>query len=143
MLRINAELSIPLRELRFTFSRSSGPGGQHVNKVSTRVTLVFDVAHSPSLTDLQRERIARAVASRLTQDGVLRIDAGEARSQAANREIALERFTRLLAGALRVRKKRTKTKPTRASIERRLGEKSKRRERKRWRSGRSHHSDSD
>lgn len=143
MFRINAELSIPLRELRFMFSRSSGPGGQNVNKVSTRVTLVFDVAHSPSLTDLQRERITRALASRLTRDGVLRIDAGEARSQAANREIALERFTRLLAGALRVRKKRTKTKPTRASIERRLGEKSKRRERKRWRSGRSHTSDSD
>lgn len=141
MLRINAELSIQLRELRFTFSRSSGPGGQNVNKVSTRVTLLFDVASSPSLSDLQRERISRALASRLTQDGILRIDAGEARSQAANREMAVERFTRLLAGALRVRKKRTKTRPTRASVERRLGEKSRRSERKRWRSGRSGDSD--
>ena len=125
-LYINDQLSIPLAELSFRFSRSSGPGGQHVQKTSTRVELLFDVASSPSLTDYQRTRIQERLASHIDSTGVLHLAAQSERSQLRNREEVLARFQVLVRGALKRRKIRRPTHPTAASIERRLHAKRKR-----------------
>jgi ribosome-associated protein len=117
---INEQLRIPLREVEFRFSQSSGPGGQHVNKSSTQVTLLFDVAQSPSLDEETRARLLERLASRLTKEGVLQISAQESRSQHQNREAAIVRFQGVLAAALRRPKVRRKTKPSRAAVEKRL-----------------------
>lgn len=126
MIRIDDRVQIPESELEFTASRGGGPGGQHVNKVASRVTLSFDVARSPSLPEADRQRLLERLASRLTNDGVLQLSSHESRSQAANREQVVERFRKLLAAALKRRKKRRDTRPTRASKERRLREKKQR-----------------
>ena len=118
--RITPSVRIPLSELSFTFSRSSGRGGQHVNKVNSRVTLWFDVQGSQSLTAEQKELIFRRLAGRINRQGMLRIDAERRRSQGANREDAVSRFTSLLRGALHVNRTRRRTKPTRAAKQRRL-----------------------
>ena len=125
-LSINDQLSIPIVELSFRFSRSSGPGGQHVQKTSTRVELLFDVASSPSLTDYQRTRIQERLASHIDSTGVLHLAAQSERSQLRNREEVLARFQALVRGALKRRKIRRPTHPTAASIERRLHAKRKR-----------------
>ncbi len=109
MIEIGGGVAISEGELRFTASRSGGPGGQHVNKVSTRVTLLFDVEGSPSLSPEQKARVLRRLASRVTKEGVLRIVSQASRSQAANRAAAIERLVRLLGGALRREKPRVKT----------------------------------
>ncbi|HMC82356.1 MAG TPA: aminoacyl-tRNA hydrolase [Candidatus Polarisedimenticolia bacterium] len=88
MIEIRDGLAIREEELRFTASRSGGPGGQNVNKVSTRVTLWFDVAGSPSLTAEQRSLIRSRLATRISKEGVLRVVSQQTRSQAANREAA-------------------------------------------------------
>lgn len=116
-------LSIPESELLFTASRSSGPGGQHVNKVSTRVTLHFDVGGSPSLTEAQRRRIASRLPTRINKSGVLKMHAQRHRSRAANRAVLVERFVALLQGALAQRTPRKKTRPSRAARDRRLQDK--------------------
>jgi ribosome-associated protein len=134
-IRINDRLSIPRGELRFTASRSSGPGGQHVNKVSSRVTLRFDLWDSPSLTDAQKRRIARKLATRITKEGLLMLHAQRHRSQAANRALLIERFADLLREALRRRRTRRKTRPTEAAVRRRLEQKRLRGRLKRQRSG--------
>ena len=118
--RITASVCIPLPEISFTFSRSSGKGGQHVNKVNSRVTLWFDVDSSPSLTDEQKQLIRRRLAGRINKQGVLQLDADRRRSQGANRDDALLRFAALLQGALHVQKTRRKTKPTRGAKKKRL-----------------------
>jgi ribosome-associated protein len=125
-LEINHVLSIGEEELLFSFSRSGGPGGQNVNKVNTRVTLCFDVAHSPSLNDEQRERIMSRLATRIDKDGVLHIVAQVHRSQAQNREEAVARLVRLLADALTVLAPRKPTKMSRAARARRVEEKRRR-----------------
>jgi len=125
-LHINDEVTIPLGELQFRFVRSSGPGGQHVNKNATRVELMFDVAHSPSLSDAQRGRILVALKSVIDGEGILHIESQSTRSQLRNRLGTIERFQALLRAALKPRKKRRPTRPTAASRERRL-EKKKRR----------------
>ncbi len=122
-LTITPDLAIPLAELEFRFSRSSGPGGQHVQRADTRVELLFDVANSPSLTDDQRERIRTRLAGYLDNDGVLHLFSSATRSQLANRADAIARFQALLARALQPRKRRIATRPTAASRERRLAEK--------------------
>jgi ribosome-associated protein len=132
-LRINDQLSIPLAELEFRFSTSGGPGGQHANRSATRVTLLFDVAGSPSLAPKQRDRLLRKLAGRLDKRGVLQVEAQTSRSQRKNRELAVSRFQKLLAKALKKRKKRRKTKPTAASQEKRLKQKKARGKRKRER----------
>ena len=117
---ITPSVCIPLSELSFTFSRSSGSGGQHVNKVNSRVTLWFDVAASGSLTSDQKQLIRQRLAGRINNRGVLRLDADRRRSQGANREDVLNRFASLLRDALHVDKARRKTKPSQGAKKRRL-----------------------
>jgi ribosome-associated protein len=108
-IAIDDNLQIDEAELAFTYSRSSGPGGQHVNKVETRVTLSFDVHKSTALDESQKRRILRRLSSRTTKDGVLRVSSQRSRSQAKNREAAIERFAELLQGALAQRRRRIET----------------------------------
>ncbi|HEV2146092.1 MAG TPA: alternative ribosome rescue aminoacyl-tRNA hydrolase ArfB [Longimicrobiaceae bacterium] len=133
LLSVTDDLWVPRAELDFRASRSGGPGGQHVNTSSTRVELAWDVAGSPSLTEAQRARILDKLANRISGEGVLQLAASEHRSQHQNREAAVERFVELLRGALHVPKPRKKTRPTRASRERRLQAKKQRSETKRMR----------
>jgi ribosome-associated protein len=126
-VRITGSCVIPLSELRFRFSRSSGPGGQNVNKRDTQVELLFDVAASPALGPRQRERALRRLASRLDGDGVLHILASDERTQGRNRELAVERFRGVMQQALAADPpKRRPSKPTRAAKERRLESKRRR-----------------
>jgi len=136
MIRINDHLSLRDDELAFTFSRSPGPGGQNVNKLSTKATLRFDVVRSASLTDWQRRRVQEELASRLDKNGVLSISSSRQRTQSGNQRDALSRFVSLVADALRPRAVRKKTRPTKASKERRLTEKATRKARKQSRSTR-------
>jgi ribosome-associated protein len=110
-------------ELTFTASRSGGPGGQHVNKVSTRITLSWDLVASPSVTPEQKDLLNRRQARRINDQGVLRLSVRESSSQAANRRIAEERFVAILADAQRPRRPRRPTRPTAGSREQRLSEK--------------------
>jgi ribosome-associated protein len=126
MIDVTDELAIPENEIILTASRSGGPGGQHVNKVSSRVTLRFDVAASSSLTDEQKQRIMTRLANRLSKDGVLRIVAQQHRSQSANRNAALARLVTLLREALTPKPKRRPTRPSPAASEQRLAEKKRR-----------------
>ncbi|MFQ5419612.1 MAG: alternative ribosome rescue aminoacyl-tRNA hydrolase ArfB [Anaerolineae bacterium] len=127
---INQHLTIPADELEFRFSTSSGPGGQHANRSATRVTLLFDVAGSPSLDEKTRRRLLKKLASRLDKQGVLRLDVQDSRSQHRNRETAVARFQALLAAALTKRKKRKPTKPSKTAVEKRLAKKRQRKEKK-------------
>jgi len=117
---IGEGLAIPEAELRFATARSSGPGGQNVNKVESKVTLAFDVAASPSLSDEQRQRIADRLGSRLTRRGVLRVTSQRHRSQAANRKAAVERFAELMADALSEDPERRPTRVPKVARRRRL-----------------------
>ena len=133
VLRITNTLTIPLSELRFRFARSSGPGGQHVNRSATRVELFFDVASSPSLTEAQRERALKALAPYIDSEGVLHLVSQTFRSQLRNREEVMERFRTLMHKTMRVPKQRRPTQPSRAAKERRLASKRRRSEIKRQR----------
>jgi ribosome-associated protein len=123
VLVINEQVQIPLAELEFRFSTSSGPGGQHANRSATRATVSFDVANSPSLPEEVRQRLLHKLATRLTKEGVLQVEAQESRSQVQNRETAVLRLQTILTNALKVPKKRRRTKPSRAAIEKRLAAK--------------------
>ena len=133
-MRISASIEIPEAELVERFLRADGPGGQHVNRTESAVELRFDVARSPSLPDDVRARVLGRRDRRLTDSGVLVIQARRFRDQARNREDARERLAELLRGALHAPKKRVATRPTRASKERRLRGKQKRGATKRNRS---------
>lgn len=108
------------RELQFKAVRSSGAGGQHVNKVSSKVELTFNVTDSEGLSDSEKQRVLLKLKSRLTNDGVLQLQCDEARSQHKNKDIVIQRFFEVLKNALVVPKKRKPTKPTRSSVEKRL-----------------------
>lgn len=133
-------VNIPLSELSFSFSRSSGPGGQHVNTSDTRVTLSFDVAHSGSLTQLQRMIVNGKLKRRINKDGVLRLSCSSARSQKANREACVERFVRLLREALEPVLERIETRVPKSSKRKRLDRKKQRASIKKYR-GRPNSSD--
>jgi ribosome-associated protein len=119
-LTISATLQIPDAELIESFVRSSGPGGQNVNKVASAVELRFDIGRSPSLPGPLRERLLARRDRRITADGVLVLQANRFRDQGRNREDARERLSELIRAATIVPKKRLATKPSRASKERRL-----------------------
>lgn len=125
-VRITDTVSIPISELQFRFARSSGPGGQHVNRSATQVELLFDVAGSPSLDEVQRRRVLRKLKSRIDKEGVLHLISQETRSQFRNREEVVERFQELMREALRVPKSRRPTRPSRGARERRLEDKRRR-----------------
>ena len=118
-LRVAAGLTIPESELSWRFSRSSGPGGQGVNTADSRAELVWDVAASAVLSDLQRARLLENLRGRLS-DGVLTIAASEHRAQLRNREAARARLVAVVAAALRPKPTRRATRPSRGSTERRL-----------------------
>ncbi len=120
-------------ELRFTYSRSSGPGGQNVNRVETRVTLLFDVFGSPSLSEGQKRRIASRLATRINKEGILRVVSQRHRTREANRRAAAERFLELLNEALRRQRPRRRTRVPRKARRRRLEGKRRRGELKRLR----------
>ncbi|KRE94403.1 peptidyl-tRNA hydrolase [Frateuria sp. Soil773] len=126
MLTISRTLSLPESELVERFLRADGPGGQHVNRTESAVELRFDVARSPSLPDEVRARLLARRDRRLTDDGVLVIQARRFRDQARNRDDARERLAEIVRGALTAPKKRVATRPTRASKERRLAGKQQR-----------------
>jgi ribosome-associated protein len=127
---VNSEVTIPRSELTYRATRAGGPGGQHVNTSSTKVELAWDVSGSPSVTDEQRARIAEKLATRIAEDGVLRLTSAGSRSQHQNKEDVTERFGKMIAQALHKPKPRRKTKPSRASKEARLKSKKKRAETK-------------
>ena len=120
MVELNQHIHIPEKELKFVFARASGPGGQNVNKVNTKVTLLFDVDSSPSLSLEQKTKIKRRLAGRVSRAGILRITSVRHRSQKSNREDAVKRFAQLLSFALKEKADRKKTKVSRASRERRF-----------------------
>lgn len=130
MIEIAPGISVDDSEIREEFVRSSGPGGQHVNKSSTAVQLRFNVLDSPSLPEAVRAQLVRKLGTRITAEGDLVITAQEHRSQVRNREEALARLRAIIDEATRVPKKRKKTRPTRASQQARIQEKKKRGEKK-------------
>ncbi len=132
-LPVRDGLTIPGWELWYTKSRSSGAGGQHVNTTDSRVTLHWVPASCSVLDDAQKARVLRALSSRLTNDGELQISAQDERSQHRNREIARQRLAAMLIDALRVRRRRRKTRPSRGSVERRLTAKKQHGQKKRMR----------
>ena len=132
-LRVTRSVVIPERELTWRFSRSSGPGGQSVNTADSRVELSLDVARTSALGPIQRARALERLSRRLV-DGVLTVRASDHRSQLRNREAALERMAKILAGALAPPPPRRRpTRPSRGSVERRLADKKRRSRTKRLR----------
>ena len=130
MPRINDDLSIDDDELRFEFARSSGPGGQNVNKVETKVRLLFDLRGSRSLSSEQRARVEEHLATRITKDGVLHVSSQRHRSREANRRATVERFVDLLAEALEEDEPRVRTKVPKAQRKKRLDSKRRRSQKK-------------
>jgi ribosome-associated protein len=128
-IRVTRTVVLPLAEVAFRTSRSSGPGGQHAQKTETRVEAVFDVERSAALSDVQKRRVVSRAGP------VVRAVAQDERSQARNRELALERLVSQLREALRVPRRRRPTKPSQAAVERRLEEKRRRSRLKRLRAG--------
>ena len=127
LLRIDERLSLPLAEIELRTSRSSGPGGQHANVTASRVEAVFDVVASATLDGAQRSRLLERLGP------VVTTVAQDARGQARNRELALERLAAKIAAGLRIQRKRRPTRPSRASRRRRLDQKRRTGERKRGR----------
>ena len=121
------------RELNFKTSRSSGPGGQHVNKVESRVELLFDVENSEFLEKDQKVVVFEKLRNRISNEGMLRLQCDETRSQVRNKEIVVERFLQLIKEALKPKKERKPTKPGKASREKRLRNKKKLAEKKEYR----------
>ncbi|KOH44423.1 alternative ribosome rescue aminoacyl-tRNA hydrolase ArfB [Sunxiuqinia dokdonensis] len=120
-------------EFSFRTSRSSGPGGQHVNKVDSRVELRFNIENSQLLTELQKKILQEKLESKLTTEGDLIVVSQKERSQLRNKEITIEKLYSLLAKALQPKKKRRPTKPTRTSVEKRITTKKQTGEKKKWR----------
>ena len=133
-LFIHRNLSISETDLTFTFSRSSGPGGQNVNKLNTRVTVSLNITDCDVLSDLQKHKLFQALKGRIDKTGVLHLSCQDYRSQHANRNAALQRLAEIIAKTLQPVKKRRPTKPTRAAVERRIKLKKQRSQQKKQRS---------
>ena len=120
-------------ELDFSASRSSGPGGQNVNKVNSKITLRFDVGGSSVLTEEEKERIKEKLSNRISNEGVLILSAESKRTQLQNKEAAIQKFNKLMGNAFSRRKARKATKPTKASVQKRLNKKKMHSEKKKMR----------
>lgn len=120
-------------ELEFTSSRSSGPGGQNVNKVNSKVTLRFDIRNSPVLTDEEKTILSNKLRSRITTDGVLVISSQDKRSQIQNKEEVVLKLEQLIAKAFEKKKARKATKPSKTSVQNRIKKKKQQSEKKKWR----------
>ncbi|HCA78671.1 MAG TPA: aminoacyl-tRNA hydrolase [Bacteroidetes bacterium] len=136
ILQITSSVMIPFSELHFRTSRSSGPGGQNVNKLETKVELLFHVDRSAAISDDQKNSVRHSLGGRIDADGILHVSSQRSRSQWENKELAIEKFAALLRSALKPRKKRVATGATRASKERRLQSKKKHGQKKRIRRSR-------
>jgi ribosome-associated protein len=130
---ISADLLLP--ELEFSTSRSSGPGGQNVNKVNSKVTLRFDIRASQLLTPEEKETLVKKLDNKLTTGGTLLISAQDKRSQLQNKESVIEKFNMVIAKAFEKKKKRKATKPSKSSKQKRINEKKQHSEKKKWRRG--------
>jgi ribosome-associated protein len=119
------DIEIIIKELKFKAIRSGGAGGQHVNKVSSKIVLFFDVSKSELLTNQEKDLIVKNIHSKLTKDNILILNCDESRSQHKNKEIVIERFISLISSAIKIPKARRKTKPSRSSIQKRLETKKK------------------
>jgi ribosome-associated protein len=117
---MNPKIQIPENELEFQTSRSSGPGGQNVNKLNTKVAVVLNIPTCSFLTDAQKEIILKKLSSRLTKDNRLIVESQRFRMQRANRDFAIEKLTDIIEVALRTPKKRKATKPTYSAVQKRL-----------------------
>ena len=133
MSELEPDITIPRHELRFEATTASGPGGQHVNRSRTRITLLFDVAASTTLTADQKRRVRYKLATRIDRDGRVRVRCGRHRSQAMNRAEAIGRLGELIRKALRRVPRRVATRPSKAARKRRLTDKRQRAETKRRR----------
>lgn len=122
-------------ELKFSASRSSGPGGQHVNKVNTKVTLSWDIANSEVLEDDQKQLLLQKLKSRITKEGVLILSSQDNKSQLRNKQEVTGKLEELLSKAFHVKRKRKPSRPTKASVEKRLDQKKRQSEKKRRRKG--------
>ncbi|WP_456420396.1 alternative ribosome rescue aminoacyl-tRNA hydrolase ArfB [Lutibacter sp.] len=114
-----------IKELKFKANRSSGAGGQHVNKVSSKIELSFDIQNSSELTDEEQQLLLKNLKTRLTKENILLLQCDESRSQHKNKEIVIKRFLQLIIKGLKIPKKRKSTKPTKSSIQKRLEKKKK------------------
>ena len=119
-----------IKELSFKATRSSGAGGQHVNKVSSKVELTFDLENSKEFSDEEKELLLKKLVTRLTKENVLILQCGESRSQHKNKEIVIKRFLDLITAGLIRPKKRKKTKPSKGAVQKRLTSKKKLSEKK-------------
>jgi ribosome-associated protein len=133
MLEVNESVALPESEISYRTSRSSGPGGQNVNKVETRVTVLFDVDASAVLSDDQKRRIRARLATRIDKSGVLRVVSQRHRTQGANRDAARQRLAELVSDALARRRPRKRTRKPASAARRRLDDKRRRGEIKRLR----------
>lgn len=132
-MKLGPTLALPLSELDFSFTRSGGPGGQHVNRNETKVELRWDITNSATLNDHQRRLIQERLPQYITKDGILRLVSNETRSQHRNRQAVMQRLQNLVTEALRPRRKRRPTRPSAGVRARRIEQKRRRSEKKKRR----------